>query len=208
MSSFGSIASHLASSTFCWLPPERLPTICRTPGVAMRSSSTKLLASASALASEKFTPRRHLGEHRRGDVVDDVHAEEEAGRLAVLRHHADAGALAVPGARRSRSACRRCGSCPPSPARAPKIALAELAAARADQPGEADDLAGAHRDRRRPHAGRRRDVLGLEHDLAGAARRRSRAQDAPRGRPSAGSARRSMVSAPAACRRACRPSAP
>ena len=104
-------ASHLASSTFCWLPPDRLPTIWCTLGVAMRSSSTKLLASASALRSEKLAPGRNLGKNRGGDVVDDVHAEEQAGRLAVLGHHADAGMLAVPRALRIDRPCRRCGSC-------------------------------------------------------------------------------------------------
>ena len=36
----GSVASQRASATFCWLPPESVPTSAATDGVLMRSRST------------------------------------------------------------------------------------------------------------------------------------------------------------------------
>ena len=42
--------SHLASTTFCWLPPERLRQSVSMPGVRMRSRSTQSLASRRSAA--------------------------------------------------------------------------------------------------------------------------------------------------------------
>ena len=41
MKTFGSVASHLASTTRCWLPPERLQARTRAEGALMFSSSSQ-----------------------------------------------------------------------------------------------------------------------------------------------------------------------
>src|SRR5665648_414733 len=41
-----SFASHLASTTFCWLPPERFWTSCDIEGVRMRSWLMYVVASS------------------------------------------------------------------------------------------------------------------------------------------------------------------
>ncbi|KUM26476.1 hypothetical protein AU467_21300 [Mesorhizobium loti] len=48
---FGFIASHLARTTFCWLPPESVPVRVRTDGALMpRSFFCFSAVASSALA--------------------------------------------------------------------------------------------------------------------------------------------------------------
>src|SRR3954449_8453489 len=54
ISTFGPISSQRESSTFCWLPPERLPTL--TSGLAARTRSALNAASARRLAARPPPP--------------------------------------------------------------------------------------------------------------------------------------------------------
>src|SRR4051794_8675211 len=57
MSTRGSVASHLPSTTFCWLPPERNPTGSPKPCSLMRRRSAQSAAIARS-APRPMTPRR------------------------------------------------------------------------------------------------------------------------------------------------------
>ncbi|MNL42760.1 hypothetical protein D3C87_1652370 [compost metagenome] len=52
----GSENSHLANTTFCWLPPESLSTVCKTSGLRMRRRAWK--STATALSASSFITQR------------------------------------------------------------------------------------------------------------------------------------------------------
>ena len=52
MRTFGRVASHRASSTFCWLPPEREPTGVSAEGVLIPSAEMYFSHRASASLRE------------------------------------------------------------------------------------------------------------------------------------------------------------
>ena len=84
--------------------------------------------------------------------------------LAILRHHADAGGDSVPRAAEAALARPSSRTCPARERPRAEDRLAGLRAARADEPGEADDLAGANGEARiAAQAARRASVLDLEH---------------------------------------------
>ena len=148
----GCIASHLASTTFCWLPPESVPTSVATPGARMPRRRRSVSASAALRAAVDQAHPRQRRQLRQRDVLGDGEVEHDARGLAVLRHQVDA-------LRRSRRAASRPATAPPvEPDRPPSSRVdaedrpRQLGPPGADQPGEAEDLAPPHRevDRARP----------------------------------------------------------
>ena len=81
----GPISSQRDSSTFCWLPPDRLPTVTR--GLAARTRSA-LNAPRPALRGcgevEDAVAARVAVDHADIDVLAARHVEEQAEPLAVL----------------------------------------------------------------------------------------------------------------------------
>ena len=55
---FERAASHFATLTFCWLPPERLPTFCARDGVRMSSEATN--GAAEITEGEVLVDGRHV----------------------------------------------------------------------------------------------------------------------------------------------------
>ena len=83
-------ASHFATLTFCWLPPESSPTGCASDGVltsrrsmagAARSRTVRSASSPARFA--RPAPQRHP------DVVEHRVGEHEPLALAILAHVAD-----------------------------------------------------------------------------------------------------------------------
>ena len=60
-----SVDSHLAISTFCWLPPDRNLSGCRVDGVAIASSRTRS-ATARRSSPPRTTVRAHANRAQRG----------------------------------------------------------------------------------------------------------------------------------------------
>ena len=52
----GSAASHFESTTFCWLPPERLRTTCRGETALMRRRSMNRWASDRSARGRRMPP--------------------------------------------------------------------------------------------------------------------------------------------------------
>ena len=143
MSSRGSVASQRASSTFCWLPPESRPIgrfgIGRADVQRLDVTRRRSRPARGATAADA-SPRLRL--QRQHDVLAHGQLGDDAVGLAVLRAEAEAVAHAV--ARRLQPHGHAVD------ARLPAIGALgaehqprRLGAARAEQPGEADDLAMA-----------------------------------------------------------------
>ena len=133
--------SQRASSTFCWLPPDSSRIFCSGPEVLMprramkrvtirrcsASSTTPAAASCGSSASVRFSRTDSLGH----DALDLAvfRAEAEAARDGVLA--ASVKRTAVPSSR-MRAGVRPVGA---------EQRARDFRAARAEQAGEADDLA-------------------------------------------------------------------
>ena len=114
---WGRSASQRASTTFCWLPPERLPMIWSGPAmrIDMRLAEAARAPRAPCASSMKPRPPDEAVERGDGEILADRQLQEQRLLLAVLRHEADAVADRV--ARRAdahglavdRDACRRRG---------------------------------------------------------------------------------------------------
>ena len=131
---------------FCWLPPERLVTGTSPPAVLIASS---LIDQATARRSARGSIKRaegQLGEAADRDVLGHGHAVEEAQGLAVLGHHGD------PGRDRLVGMCEpdRPALEPDRPGRRRRAGaedrFEQLGSAGPEQPGDAQDLAGADRE--------------------------------------------------------------
>ncbi len=87
--SFGPAASQRARATFCWLPPERLPTGASSVGVLIPSRRTNA-GGGGALAAVVEQPEPRVGAERgqRG-VGRRRHLEDHAVPTAVLGHVGD-----------------------------------------------------------------------------------------------------------------------
>ena len=104
----GWIASHLASTTFCWLPPDRKRTSCSSGGAQLDRAGELLDATVPGSRRRLLAAERPQREQR---VVAHRLREREALALAVLGDEADAGPIA--GARAAAdAACRRPRPCP------------------------------------------------------------------------------------------------
>ena len=115
-------------------------------------------------------------------VLRDAADEHEALALAVLRSEADARADGVAGLRDADRPAPAMTTAPGRPGSSPKMHLGQLGAAGADEPGEADHLAGAELEGHAavPVAA---DVLDLEHAASGAAAVALEHRRRGRGRP-------------------------
>ena len=141
MRTLGSSSSHFASSTFCWLPPDRLATGAddrRRPDpqtllVPLRRSP--LLGSA-----DEPEPRREAVEARQGDVRADglraARGRSCGGPRARRRCRAPTPARATGW----RPFALHVGSRPPSAGTDAEQRLGDLRAPGADQTGEAEHL--------------------------------------------------------------------
>ena len=117
ISTAGSVASQRASATFCWLPPERLPTgssiDARLDRRAAGRSRRRPRRSRPKSSSPQRRDRAEDGERR---VRRDRHVEDHAVPAAVLGHVGDAQRDGPRGRVDRRPACRAGGSRPRRPA--------------------------------------------------------------------------------------------
>ena len=129
-------------TTFCWLPPDSVPTGRRGVGVAMRSLSIIVRAALRALARHENPGRKHLAQARQHDVVADRARQREALCLAVLRDQRHTAARRGFDRFRDRLAEQSdlAGGYPVGA----EDRARHLGAAGADQSAQADDFAGAH----------------------------------------------------------------
>ena len=91
ISSRGSVASHLASTTFCWLPPESVETAYSCEPVLTWSRLRPLLGGAPLARPVDEAAVVSLLRSVSVDVPGDGQVHHEALLAAVLRHEADAG---------------------------------------------------------------------------------------------------------------------
>ena len=161
--------SQRARITFCWLPPDRLRTGVVGLGVLM--SRRRIISSTTrALAPRvEHAQPREQGQRGQQDVVAHAERRDDALGLAVLgdepmpgahgvARRADAAAAAVHGDRAGLGAVGA------------EDRARQLGAARAEQPGQAHDLALAHAQAHVVGRVAARQVLDLEHRLAPARR--------------------------------------
>ena len=101
----GLVASHLASTTFCWLPPESAPTGWSTPVILTSELCGVLVGDRAfdrrALTSSRGNSRGRIG---RRHVLGDREVEHQALLVAVLGQVGDAG---IHRRRRAREGDRR-----------------------------------------------------------------------------------------------------
>ena len=64
----GRVLSHLPNITFCWLPPESLPTTCATEGALIRNRCRNPSAAASSPA-RRMRPIRERYRRSTGNVT-------------------------------------------------------------------------------------------------------------------------------------------
>ena len=141
----GSRASHLASSTFCWLPPDRLRT-CAGRSAWRCAGLDVALGDLRASPGVESSAVVGIGLEIRGDDVgDDAEIDEEPAVLAVLGQHRDARRHGIRGASGDRAWPSTNGARRDRPH--PEDRLADFGATGAEQSGEADDLAIAERER-------------------------------------------------------------
>ena len=187
-----SAASHLARLTFCWLPPESWPACWSGEASPDAQPIGVLVDQATARPGRRTSPSRASRRHTvTADVAGDGLVEEEALLLAVLGDVADPvpvqGVAHVPDPGRTPVHPHLAGGDPVEA----EQRLGQLAAARADQPVQADDLAGADGEADVVVAGGGGD--GIEDQRRfDVRRRRSGRRGAPAGTPGRPSGRRSL----------------
>ena len=99
MSTLGLSASHLASATFCWLPPDRRLTGDVEQRRPNRTAGHGTTRPPRVTAARSTSPAaRHPVHDAHRDVVADRHVQEQALALAVLGDVADAQAGRRPAA--------------------------------------------------------------------------------------------------------------
>ena len=89
-----SVSSHLATTTFCWLPPDSVCTGVRSDGARMSSCSARF--SRGLVLGPPVDPGGLPGHVRQRDVGLDAQLQRQPLALAVLGHVADAGVDGVP----------------------------------------------------------------------------------------------------------------
>ena len=122
ISTRGLIASHLPSTTFCWLPPDRFTTCWWMDGVLMRKRATSASATRrSARAVEQAQAR--VAVRRPGSDVfcGDRHRQHQAVPLAVFGRQEHAARRSRRAGARGAKAGRRASSCRASAGVTPKI---------------------------------------------------------------------------------------
>ena len=166
MSTFGEIASHRASATFCWLPPDSDSTSDATDaGLDPQLVHVPLRLAPFARAIDQ-PAAGDRGEAREAHVLVDRHFRDDPVLFPIFRKIADAGVDGAAGRSHvDRTAVHqhvaRVGG------RQAEHGLRELGAARPDEPREPDDFAAANLERHILHTGSpARDAAQLERDLA------------------------------------------
>ena len=194
ISSFGFVASHLASTTFCWLPPDSVPTGSSSRWYLSCSLVPHSLASAFSAAERIRPPLASDAEPRQRRVARDREVHHEALLAAVLGHEADAGAH-----RRRRLAGRQAPAVDLDVAGVRAVdaedRARDLAAARADEPGERDDLARPHVEADVEEHALAREPVHAQHGRADRRRPASGTARSARARPSGGPSRPGVMSA-------------
>ncbi len=149
MSTLGRAASQRASTTFCWLPPESLPTSWSREGVRTLSRST--YSAPMRRSARRCTIRKRVSRRRMARVAFSRTLRMST-RPSRLR---SSGAKPMPCAMAALGECR--SSSWPSTRTAPgglgQLAeddLGQLGATGAHEPGEAHDLAGMDLERDAP----------------------------------------------------------
>ena len=138
------VASHLASTTFCWLPPREVAAPRRQP--ARRAAPVRRPArwrSRGGCPSPAGDARGRHAQREHG-VVQDRSREHQPLALAVLGDEADAGMRSPAAACGSGPPGRRSRSTPRSNGSAPNSARASSVRPEPCEAGEADDLPGVH----------------------------------------------------------------
>ena len=136
----GSVASHLPITTFCWLPPDSVPTSWLQAGGAEIEARGVCAGQVELPGEIEEAVARKAAERGQRDVLEDRQRQDDALALALLRHiddaardrvgrRADDDGLAV----ELQRAARRLGDA--------EQRLHQLAAAGADEAVEAEDLA-------------------------------------------------------------------
>ena len=141
-SSLGAEASMRARSTFCWLPPESSATFWSGPDVLMRRRLDELGdAARPGVARTRSRAGRGAGRTASDDVVPHRQVGHDALGLAVLGEQGDAGrdggARAIP----PRAAGPSIATVPCVERLLAEDRLGGRRAPRAEQAGQADDLA-------------------------------------------------------------------
>ena len=103
----GLVASHLAMTTFCWLPPESSADVLVERGGAQVEAARVLAGEAELLGEAQEAAARGAGERGQGDVLEDRQAADRALAAAVLGDVDDAVRDRVGGARGSGRRGRR-----------------------------------------------------------------------------------------------------
>ena len=143
ISTRGAGISHLASSTFCWLPPDSVLVSCSIPVATTRIRPAKSSASfASARAIDHAEPVGEAAQHRQRLVRPDRELEHEPLVVAVLGQERDAELQGILRRARSDRAAVDADLAAVGPGDAEQH-LGDLGAAGADQAEEAQDLARA-----------------------------------------------------------------
>ena len=165
ISTFGPVASHLPSTTFCWLPPDSVPTLsCRRWNFSCSRAAHSSASEFSALL--RISPARdERAQPRQRDVAGDREVHHQALLAAVLGDEAEAGAHGGERAPAGQALARHLDVAGVGLVDAEDRA-GDLAAAGADEPGERDDLAGADVERDVEEHALAREALDLEHLLA------------------------------------------
>ena len=141
ISSAGFAASQRASATFCWFPPERLPTRVSSEAVLIPSWRTNRAAIVALLAEVEEPEPRDGAEGRERGVGGRRHVEDDAVATAVFGDVGDSQ-----GGRARRRIDRHGLAAEPDLARVggrqAEQDARQLGPARADQSGQPEDLAG------------------------------------------------------------------
>ena len=146
ISSFGWVASHLAMTTRCWLPPLRNVAFCSTLGVLIASFFDVGLRQPVLLAAAQHAQPRKRLQHRHRDVLADRQAGHQALLLAVLGHQPDAGEDRAPRRVAGRNSLAVDADLAAVDCEVAEDRARQLGPAGADEPGHADDLAAPHRE--------------------------------------------------------------
>ena len=106
--------SHLAITTFCWLPPDSAPTGMSSPAVLIASRRDHLVDQPFLGGAVDDAGAGHPVERGERQVLAHRHRQHQPLGLAVLgdQRHADPRPTAPPPGCRSTPACRRPGSRP------------------------------------------------------------------------------------------------
>ena len=84
--------SHLASSTFCWLPPDSVPVTCSMPVATTRTRLAKSVGDLRLLALRSTSPSmpHKLAQHRQRRVGADRELQHQPLLVPVLRQERNA----------------------------------------------------------------------------------------------------------------------